>query len=176
MKRWHGRIAVVMLLMSGVLSFGPLARSGEGATATGLAHFTFDDGSLRTVSFSATTQRDGTAVGHIDIQDGVPILNQDVDGTGDPALAGSPTGVHLTARVECLVVNGSAAILGGQITRADVVRYVGKYVLLFVEDRGRAHARINWGFYAPEDISCETAPRGAASLVEVTGGSIKIRQ
>lgn len=176
MKRWHGWSAVVTLLMSGVLSLGPLARPGEGAAATGVAHFTFDDGKLRTVSFSATTQRDGTAVGHIDIQDRVPIPNQDVDGAGDPALAGSPTGVNLNARVDCLVVEGTAAILGGQITRADVQRYVGKYVLLFVEDRGRAQARLNWSFYAPESgVSCENVPRGAVSLVEVAGGSVKVR-
>jgi hypothetical protein len=176
MNRWHGRIAIVSLLMSGVLSFGALARLSEAATANGLAHFTFDDGSLRTVSFNATTQRDGTAVGNIDIQDRVPIPSQDVDGTGDPNLAGSPTGVNLTARVECLVVKGTEAILGGQITRADVPRYVGKYVLLFVEDRGRAQPRLNWGFYEPETgVSCESVPEGAVSLVEIAGGSVKVR-
>jgi hypothetical protein len=177
MNGWHGRVSIVMLLMSGVLSLGPLARPGEAATATGLAHFTFDDGSLRTVSFNATTQRDGTVVGNIDIQDRVPIPSQDVDGTGDPTLAGSPTGVNLNARVECLVVKGAEAILGGQITRADVPRYVGKYVLLFVEDGGRAQARLNWGFYEPEaGVSCESVPQGAVSLVEIAGGSVKVRQ
>ena len=176
MNRRHARIAITTLLVSGALSLGPVTRSSEGATASGLSHFTFDDGALRTVSFSATTQQDGTAVGHIDIQDRVPIPSQDVDGTGDPALAGSPNGVNLNARVECLVVKGTAAVLGGQITRADVPRYVGKYVLLFVEDRGRTDARVNWGFYEPQSgVSCENAPQGAVSLFEVAGGSVKVR-
>ena len=108
MRGRHGRAVVVTLLMSAALSSGPLARIGEGASATGLAHFTFDDGTLRTVSFSATSQRDNTVVGQIDIHDRTPIPNQDVDGTGDPALAGSPNGVNLNAQVDCLVIDGNA--------------------------------------------------------------------
>jgi hypothetical protein len=82
--------------------------------------------------------------------------------------------IRLTRR--CLVVDGSAAILGGQITRADVVRYIGKYVLLFVEERPRAQARLNWGFYEPASgVSCENAPQGI-SLFEVAGGSVKVRR
>lgn len=176
MRGRHGRAAVVTLLMSAALSSGPLAGVGEGASATGLAHFTFDDGTLRTVSFSATSQRDNTVVGQIDIHDRTPIPNQDVDGTGDPALAGSPNGVNLNAQVDCLVVDGTTAVVGGQVTRADVARYVGKFVLLFVEDKGRSQARLNWGFYGPgEGVSCDRFPRAGYSLLEITGGNIKVR-
>jgi hypothetical protein len=172
----HGRSVIVTLLMSAVLFAGPLVQPGEGASATGLAHFTFDDGTLRTVSFSASSRGDNTAAGQIDINDRTPIPDQDVDGTGDPALAGSPKGVNLNAQVDCLVVDGTTAVLGGHVTRADVARYVGKYVLLFVEDRGRAQARLNWGFYTPQDgVSCESFPQAAYSPVEVTGGSVKVR-
>ena len=176
MRGRHGRAIVVTSLISAVLSFGPFARAGEGASATGLAHFTFDDGTLRMVSFNATSQRNNIAVGQIDIQDRTPIPNQDVDGTGDPALAASPNGVNLNAQVDCLVVDGTTAIVGGQVARADVIRYVGKYVLLFVEDRGRSQARLNWGFYEPEEgVSCDRFPRSAYAPVEVTGGSVKLR-
>ena len=91
-------------------------------------------------------------------------------------MAGSPTGVNLNVQVDCLVVNGTTAIVGGQVTRADVLRYVGKYVLLFVEDGGRSQPRLNWGFYEPEaGVSCDSFPRAAYSPVEVTGGSVKVR-
>jgi hypothetical protein len=47
----HGRTIVVTLLASAAaLSLGPFTGAVEGATAIGLAHFTFDDGTLRTVS------------------------------------------------------------------------------------------------------------------------------
>ena len=164
------------LLISTMLGAGPLARVGEGASATGVAHFTFSDGTLKTVSFEATGRRDDEVVGWIDIQDRTPIPPQDVDGTGDPDLAGSPDGMELNAQVDCLAVNGTAAVMGGPVTRADVARYIGKYVLLFVEDRGRAQARINWGFYeSGAEVSCESFPRAAYSPVEVTGGTVKVR-
>ena len=176
MRRGYRPLVVMALLTSTVLFSGPLAGVGEGASATGLAHFTFDDGTLRTVSFSAASRRDNTVVGQIDIQDRTPIPNQDVDGTGDPALAGSPNGVSLNAPVDCLVVNGTTAVVGGQVTRADVARYVGKFVLLFVEDTGRSQARLNWGFYGPEEgVSCDRFPRAGYSLLEITGGSVKVR-
>ena len=176
MTRGYGRTVVITLLTSAMLSSGPLARVGEGASATGLAHFTFDDGTLKTVSFDARSQRGNTVIGQIDIQDRSPIPHQDVDGTGDPDLAGSPGGMELNAQVECLVVDGTVAVMGGQVTRADVARYVGKYVLLFVEDHGRAQARLNWGFYeSGARVSCESFPRAAYSPVEVTGGTVKVR-
>ena len=173
MKRRQGCTVAVTLLMSAILSLGPLAQAAGGATATGLAHFTFEDGTLRTVSFSAAAHHDGTASGRIDIQDPVPIPDQDVDGTGDPALAGSPSGMILNAEVNCLVVDGNRAIVGGQVTRSDVVRYVGKQVLLFVEDSARSPGRLSWGFYEPQGgVSCD---RWAAyTPVEIAGGSLQV--
>lgn len=176
MRSRHGRTIVVTLLMSAVLSLGPFARTGEGADAAGHAHFTFDDGTLRTVSFNATSQRNNIAAGQIDIRDGTPIANQDVDGTGDPDLAGSPNGVNLSAQVNCLVVDDSTAIVGGEVAHADVARYVGKYVLLVVEDRGRALPRLSWGFYdTDQGISCDSFPSAAYAPVEVSSGSVKVR-
>lgn len=118
------------LLATAMPSAGPFAEIGEGASATGLAHFTFDDGTLRTVSFDATGRRDNTAVGQINIQDRTPIPSQDVDGTGDPDQAGSPTGVDLDARVGCLVVEGARAVIGGRVTRAPVVLEQGSVKLV----------------------------------------------
>ena len=112
------RIVVATILLSGVCSVGAVVSPSEGATATGIAHFTFDDGTLRTTSFDASSRRDNSVVGHIDIQDRVPIPDQNVDGTGDPALVGSPTGVNLNAEVDCLVIDGTTAIVevtGGNV-------------------------------------------------------------
>ncbi|MGH6690349.1 MAG: hypothetical protein ACREF4_06700 [Gammaproteobacteria bacterium] len=168
-----GRALVSMLAVSMTLSAGAFVGFGEAASASGLAHLTFDDGALRTVSFDATRRRDNTVHGHVSIQDRTPIPSQDVDGTGDPELAESSSGLDLTARVECLVVEGRRAVVGGRITHADVGRYVGKYVFLFVEDKGREAARLNWGFYdAGAGVSCESFP--GAALVEVTGGGVKV--
>ena len=47
----------------------------------------------------------------------------------------------LYAEVNCLAVEGNAAIVGGEVTHASVARYVGKQVLLFVEDSERSRGR-----------------------------------
>ena len=116
------------------------------------------------------------AAGQIDIRDPTPIPAQDVDGTGDPELAGSPSGVALHVDVDCLRVDGGTAVLGGEVTRSDVTRYVGKYVLLFVQGGARSEGKLTWGFYGSrEGVSCGSLPRGAYTSVEIAGGSFKLR-
>ena len=176
MKRRRNCTIAVTLPMAAILFFGPLTRDAVGASASGLAHFTFDDGLLRTVSFSAAREFNGTASGQIDIRDPTPIPAQDVDGTEDPELAGSPSGVALHVDVDCLRVDGGTAVLGGEVTRSDVTRYVGKYVLLFVQGGARSEGKLTWGFYeSHEGVSCGSLPRGVYTPVEIAGGSFKLR-
>lgn len=173
--RRYGCTVFVTLLLSAIL---PLAQAAGDPGATGLAYLAVGDGMQKMVSFSAAVGQDGAAFGQIDIHDPVPISDQDVDGTGDPALAASPSGVILNAAVNCLAVDGNTAIVGGQVTRSDVARYVGKKVLLFVEDSTRSQGRFSWGFYEPEPqgavFLCGIFPWAAYTPVEIAGGSLQV--
>jgi hypothetical protein len=163
------------LLVAAALSPGPLAQAG--GAVTGHVSVVLDDGVVRTVAFTAVSQKDGAASGHIDIEDPTPLAGQDVDGTGDPALADSPTGVRLRADVNCLAVDGDVAIVGGQVTKADVARYVGKQVLLFVEDSARSRGGFSWGFYEPTEYRfCGSYPWAAYSPEKIAGGSLQVER
>ncbi len=165
---------LVTLLSSAILPPGLVAEP-RGGSATGHANLTFGDGILRGVSFSAVTHDDGSVSGQIEFHDPAPMPDQDVDGTGDPALAESPFGVKLHAEVNCLVVDGDSAIVGGQVTSSDVARYVGKQVLLFVEDSEHSRGGFTWGFYEAKDgVFCGSFPWAAYAPVGTAGASLQV--
>jgi hypothetical protein len=162
------------LLLAAILLPGSAALA---ASSTGHVLVTLDDGSVRTVSFSAEAGRDGDATGTIEIDDPTPLPDQDVDGTGDPALAGSPNGLRLVALVNCLAVDGDTAIVGGVVAKATLARYVGKQVLLFVEDSGKARGGFTWGLYEPGEYRfCGSFPWAAYTPEKVAGGSLQVLQ
>ena len=167
----------VAFLLSVILSPGPLAQPLASSAATGQANVTAGDGMLRSVSFRAVTDQDGSVSGQIEFQDPAPIPDQDVDGTGDPALDASPSGVRLYAEVNCLAVDGNRAIVGGQVTGSDPARYVGKQVLLFVEDSEKSRGRFSWGFYEPRDGAfCGSFPWAAYTPVGIAGGILQVHR
>ena len=168
---------LVTLVLSAILPPGPLAQPPGGAQASGYVNLTFDDGILRIVSFSAVTHQDGAVSGQIEFHDPAPMPDQDVDMTGDPALAASPSGVKLLAEVNCLVSDGATAVVGGQVTASDIARYVGKQVLLFVEDSGISRGRFSWGFYEPQEkVFCVSVPFAAYTPVEIAGGGLQVHR
>jgi hypothetical protein len=161
-------------LLSAILLPGSFAHAGS---SSGQVSVVLEDGMLRTVSFSALAEKNGDASGQIEIDDPTPLPDQDVDGTGDPALAESPHGVRLVALVNCLAVDGDTAIVGGVVAKATVARYVGKQVLLFVEDSGRARGGFTWGLYEPGEYRfCGSFPWAAYTPEKVAGGSLQVLQ
>jgi hypothetical protein len=164
-----------LLLLAGILPPGALAQGRVGSQAAGYADLVAGAGAA-TVSFSAVIQGDGTALGYIDFRDPTPLLNQDVDGSADPALADASWGMTLHAEVNCLAVAETTAIVGGEVTSAEPARYVGKQMLLFVEDSGRARGGFTWGFYEPQaGAYCGTFPWAAYTPAPVLGGSFRVQ-
>ena len=167
---------LVTLVLSGILPLDAFAQTGGHATAAGNATVALEEGSL-TVAFSAVAQPDGTAAGQIDLRDPSPLPDQDVDGSGDPSLAGSAEGVAVRAAVNCLVVDSDTAIVGGEVTGSNVARYVGKQVLLFVEDSTKLRGRFSWGFYEPQkNVFCDSFPWAAYTPQTISGGSFQVQQ
>jgi hypothetical protein len=172
MKRVHWTTLAGAVLLSAVLS-PQTAGSGE---VTGSVSLVLGDGIARTIALSAATQRDGTAAGVIEFHDPTPMPPPDVDGTGDPALAASQSGVTVYAQVTCLFVDGHAAVVGGDIVQADPARYVGKQIVVLVTDSGRGPGRMSWGFYEPgQRVSCDSFPLSAHAPVDITGGRTEVR-
>lgn len=169
--------AILMtLLLSGILPLDALAQAGGGPSATGQAILEREGGEVR-VSFNAVTTRDGLASGQIDFYDPFPLPEQDVDGTGDLALAVSRSGVALQAVVNCLAVDSGTAIVGGEVTHSNIPRYLGKQVLLFVEDSAKSGGRFSWGFYERQaNVFCDSYPWAAYTPVTIAQGTLQIRE
>lgn len=174
-KKTQFLAVLVTLLLSGILPLDALAQDGH-PMATGHTTVALEDGSL-TVAFSAVGQPDGSAVGRIDMADSSRLPDQDVDGTGDRSLAELPDGLAVQAGVNCLVVDGDTAIVGGEVTHSNVARYVGKQVLLFVEDSTKLRGRFSWGFYESQDqVFCDSYPWAAYTPQKITEGSLQVQQ
>jgi len=118
-------------------------------SASGAFHVKTDEGT-RDVEFNAQGSGSG-ASGQIKFSAPFTIPNQDgdEDGTGDLEL--STTTVSLRIDVDCLRVDGNRAAIGGVVTDSSVSGYVGRRMLLSVEDGGEgnnaAPDRYTWGQY-----------------------------
>ena len=119
-------------------------------SASGAFHAASDEGS-RKVEFNAKIHPNGSASGDIKFEGPITVPSEqdvDGDGTGDP---GSTTTLEMRVDVDCLKVDGSRAALSGLVRQSSVGSYVGRRVLLSVEDGGEgknaAPDGFTWGQY-----------------------------
>ena len=125
----------------------------SGPSANGKFQFTLADGRTRYVEFDAKTQPGGGTRGQMTFNDPQGVPATDVDGaSGGAVTAGSPISVYVKAELDCLVVSGNRAVVGGAVTEATLPAYIGQRVLLVVEDNGEginapAPDKLTWGVY-----------------------------
>lgn len=96
-----------------------------------------------------TTRREAICQGSVTGQLSVPDQDVDGDGTGDPSA--TATTLSLRVDVDCVRVQGNRAVLAGQVRESNVSTYVGRRMLLTVEDGGEGKNagpdRYTWGQY-----------------------------
>src|SRR6185436_4225423 len=119
-------------------------------SASGGFHVTGDEGT-RNIEFNARIHPNGRASGDLKFTGPLSVPDQDVDGdgTGDPGATAAT--LSLRVDVDCLKVDGNRAVLAGSVREASVAAYVGRRLLLTVEDGGEgnnaAPDRYTWGQY-----------------------------
>jgi hypothetical protein len=130
--------AILALAVIGVaLGAGATANAegSTGASASGASHFTLHDVfglqtlELKSFTFQAKLERDGSVLGHYsyrDVEDGVPF-----DASGP---------------ITCLVVDGNHAWLGGIVEGSNDPTYVGQESWFQVIDNGE-------GAHMPPDVT-----------------------
>lgn len=132
-------------------------------SANGGFHADSDEGT-RNIEFNAKIQN-GRALGDFKFTGPVSIPDQDGDGdgTGDPST--TTTTLSVRVDVDCLRVQGNRAALSGVVKESNVGAYVGRRMLLTVEDGGEGSKadpdRYTWGQYR------STAPTWVASDAEL---------
>jgi hypothetical protein len=177
MKRIHWATLAVAALLSTTHPPGVLAQPLGAGVVSGHVSVVLDDGVERTIALSAATQRDGSAAGTIEFHDPSPVPDHDVDGTGDPALGESKSGVTVYAEVTCLFVAEHAAIVAGDVVKAEPARYVGKQIMVFLTDSEKSRPVMSWGIYEPgQRVSCDIFPFAAYDPVAIAGGRTEVKQ
>ena len=119
-------------------------------SASGGFHAVSDEGT-RNIEFNAKINPNGSTSGEIKFTGPLSVPDQDVDGdgTGDPSATAAT--LSLRVDVDCLKVNGNRAVVAGVVKESSIDAYVGRRVLLTVEDGGEGKNagpdRFTWGQY-----------------------------
>lgn len=104
------------------------------------------DKGARTIEFNAKGLSAGRASGDLALTEPLALPDQDVDGAGVPEV--KETTLSLRVDVDCMKVERNRAVLGGQVRESNVQSYVGRRMLLTVEDNADAEDRYTFGFYS----------------------------
>lgn len=136
-----------LLLVSLALPRLTLA-SADGPSASGSFQFSLDDGQLRNLEFNARVQNNGRTVGQMTFSDQAAVPVPDPD---DPTAINSP-GAVMTAKFDCLQIEGNRAVMSGVISESNIANALGLRVLLVVEDNGEGvniptPDKLTWGVY-----------------------------
>jgi hypothetical protein len=134
----------------------PLLAQNSGPSANGDFQFS-TGGQPLSIKFDARNQNNGSTRGTIDLTGSVNLPDQDVDGEGTLS-GGSLVSVSITVDVDCLAVNGNAAVMSGEISDANIPAYVGRRALLSVVDNGEGvkapkRDQFMWGLYLTPDLT-----------------------
>jgi hypothetical protein len=119
-------------------------------SASGGFHVDTDNGS-RNIEFNAKLNPNGSASGDLKFTGKLSVPDQDVDGdgTGDPVA--TATTLSLRVEVDCLKVQDNRAALAGVVKESSISAYIGRRMVLTVEDGGEGNNaepdRYTWGQY-----------------------------
>lgn len=146
------RIAPALLLPMFFLLVPPshlTSAASDLPEANGSFQFSTDSGQTSYLDFNAVEQMDGSTVGEMTFaQDRI-----ESDGGGHlDDQSTPPSKFSLKAQFDCLVIKKNKAVMSGTISEANVPSYIGRRVLLVVEDNGQGtngskQDRLTWGFY-----------------------------
>lgn len=138
--------ACVSILALFILAFAA-QQSATAQTASGNFQFSLEDGYTRYMEFDARTQSDGSATGQMTLSDEAPVSEQDPD--AEPGREPS-TGLYVKVEFDGLAVNRNTAVMSGTVKDSNFMSYLGKRVLLVVEDNGtngETPDKVTWGIY-----------------------------
>lgn len=142
--------SLIALAMIGVVL--PSVSAGEEEMPSAFGHYqiSISDEPTRTIDFNARLERDGSTAGEMAFQDSRSVLGPKANSDVDSQDASRP--FFVKANFDCLTVKGNKAVMGGTITEASLERYLGRRVLLVVQDNGHGvdpakRDKLTWGLY-----------------------------
>lgn len=142
-------LLLIIVLSLAVVSVPLTSANNSGPSSNGEFSFVLGDGAERSVQYHAKKNSDGSTQGELTYSDPTSIPGSDEN-------LFTSSGIFLKANIDCLVIRGNKAVMGGAITEASVGDYLGTRVLLVVEDAGEgkkaaALDKLAWGIYRQSD-------------------------
>jgi hypothetical protein len=145
-------IACASILILALISLGtPWATSAQfsGPSASGIYRFVMEDELTRQVDFNVTADERGTATGQMTYRDESKVLDREPDDEEKPGEEGVE--FFMTADLTTLTIDRNRALTSGVIRDSSVRSYVGRCVLLVVEDNGVDPDKLTWRFCKQEE-------------------------
>ena len=149
------RNSVLALALLGLSAASHTASAQTGGlSAFGSIKFAAEDGPTKRLEFEASTDSEGKATGRMVFSGPEEIPEQDVDGAGDKGFSGKIDDLYVEAEFDGMTVEGNKAVMSGTVTACAVGEYIGRRILLVVEDNGdgsseKLQDKVMWGFYKP---------------------------
>lgn len=146
-------LLLVLLLSSFTLTTGTIAQ-GDGPSASGSFQVSMENGQSRDIEFTARSARDGNTTGEITLRDSpraTASKSSAQTSVEDPIATEAAPPFYAKAICDCLVVNGIEAALSGTIIEASPETYIGRRVVLVVQDgdsiKPPLRDKLTYGFY-----------------------------
>lgn len=126
-------------------------------SSNGSFKFSVEPNITKIIEYRAVSGKEGTADGGMIFSGPAVIPRQDVDGDGNTDFSGKLESLDMDVSFDNLVVEKNKAVMSGTITNCNVREYIGRRVLLTVEDNSdgtdpRAPDKFTWGFYRKIDL------------------------
>jgi hypothetical protein len=127
-----------------------VAEDDETPSATGHFQVSIDNEPTKIIDFNARVGSDGATSGDMSLT--FNPTSSDSKPEGEAGLQEKATSFFLRANFDCLIVTGNKAVMGGSITEASSERYLGRRILLVVQDNGHGTTpatgdKLTWGVY-----------------------------
>jgi hypothetical protein len=123
------------------------ASSGPGVS--GSFQFSTDGRQISNIDFNVAQHLDGNTFGEMTYAQDLPVSDKSSHHEDQPD---APSRLVLKAQFDCLVIKNNKAVMSGTVSEANISSYIGRRVLLVVEDNshdtsGRKQDRLTWGLY-----------------------------
>lgn len=145
------------LLLLTLLTLTSTHSANAQTAADGSFKFSVENNITKVMEFRAVSSREGSTDGSMIFSGPAVIPRQDVDGDGNTDFSGKLENLAMDVSFDSLVVEKNVAVMSGTVTNCNVREYIGRRVLLTVEDNGdgsdpKAPDNFTWGFYRKIDL------------------------
>jgi hypothetical protein len=142
--------SLIAILLVGLFLPSVVAVDEEMPSAIGHYQISMSDEPTKTIDFKARLDRDGSTAGEMAFQD-TP-RPSDPKPSGEAGTEDAARPFFLKANFDCLTIKGNSAVMSGNVTEASLEKYLGRRVLLVVQDNGHGadpakRDKLTWGLY-----------------------------